>query len=182
MKSKTPEYRAEYWLKYRREHKPYSSKPCIICGETFTKCGSAKRCPDCRHVTCVYCGKKFKPPASNYKRKFCNRECKAASLRGVEPPALAANRGVKPRTYHVTHRDKHGSAMDCDWRGAIFLRDNYTCQECGQVGGRLQAHHVKSWKTHPDLRHELSNGQTLCVECHKKTDSYGGKNAKKANK
>lgn len=30
----------------------------------------------------------------------------------------------------------------------------------------LAAHHVKSYKDHPDLRLNLKNGQTLCRECH----------------
>jgi DNA modification methylase len=31
-------------------------------------------------------------------------------------------------------------------------------------------------KARPDLRHELSNGLTLCITCHKKTDTYGWQN------
>lgn len=61
------------------------------------------------------------------------------------------------------------------WRKAVFERDNYTCQACGQIGGALNAHHVKSYKNHPELRESVSNGLTLCVECHKKTDNYGGR-------
>jgi 5-methylcytosine-specific restriction endonuclease McrA len=86
---------------------------------------------------------------------------------------------VKPRTYHVTDREKHGSAKDRDWRSAVFLRDNYTCQICGTEGGKLQSHHIESWKTHPELRWDINNGQTLCLTCHKGTGSYGGKNTKR---
>ena len=59
-----------------------------------------------------------------------------------------------------------------DWVKKIFTRDNYTCQDCGVVGGKLQAHHIKSYKLYPELRESLENGRTLCVECHKKTDNY----------
>lgn len=58
-----------------------------------------------------------------------------------------------------------------EWREAVYKRDNYTCRHCGQRGGRLQADHVLSWATHPALRFTLSNGQTLCVDCHAKKDS-----------
>ena len=58
------------------------------------------------------------------------------------------------------------------WRKAVFERDSYTCVECHEVGGRLNAHHIKSWADYPKLRFELSNGATLCEECHKLTDTY----------
>lgn len=61
------------------------------------------------------------------------------------------------------------------WRDAVFARDNWTCQECGQRGGKLCADHIKAWSTHPELRYELSNGRTLCRECHYKTPTYGGR-------
>jgi 5-methylcytosine-specific restriction endonuclease McrA len=60
-----------------------------------------------------------------------------------------------------------------EWRKAVFARDDWTCLGCGNRGGKLQAHHVKPFSTHPELRFEASNGQTLCIPCHKKTDSYG---------
>ena len=54
------------------------------------------------------------------------------------------------------------------WRIAVFERDSYSCQNCGQVGGELNAHHIKHFSTFKKLRYELSNGLTLCVECHKR--------------
>jgi hypothetical protein len=52
------------------------------------------------------------------------------------------------------------------WRGAVLLRDNYTCSQCGQVGGSLHAHHIKEWAKYPEERYNVENGQTLCKECH----------------
>lgn len=59
-----------------------------------------------------------------------------------------------------------------NWRTAVFMRDNYTCQECGARSGDHHAHHIKSFSEFPELRLEISNGQTLCVPCHKETPSY----------
>lgn len=65
------------------------------------------------------------------------------------------------------------------WRKAVFKRDNYTCIWCGIKGsepkGFLNADHIKPFSLYPELRFELSNGRTLCVPCHKKTDTYKGK-------
>lgn len=54
------------------------------------------------------------------------------------------------------------------WRMKVFLRDNFTCQYCGERGCFLEAHHIKSWDKYPELRFEVSNGITLCKGCHKK--------------
>ncbi len=64
------------------------------------------------------------------------------------------------------------SAEYKNWRKSVFTRDDYTCQNCGQIGGRLQAHHLKPWSLFPESRLNLDNGQTLCVPCHMQTDSY----------
>jgi len=53
-----------------------------------------------------------------------------------------------------------------EWRTQVFERDSYTCQECGQKGGELNAHHIKEFSEHEDLRFDTDNGKTLCKECH----------------
>jgi len=58
------------------------------------------------------------------------------------------------------------------WRNQVFERDNWTCQICGKRGGDLEADHIKSFSLYPELRFVLSNGRTLCLNCHKKTDTY----------
>ena len=40
------------------------------------------------------------------------------------------------------------------------------CQCCDNPKD-LHAHHIKDAATHPDLRFEISNGVSLCNECHK---------------
>jgi len=53
------------------------------------------------------------------------------------------------------------------WRLKVFERDNHTCQKCNQRGGVLNSHHIKHFAEYPELRTDLSNGITLCIECHK---------------
>jgi len=165
--------KADRWKRYRARHKPYKNKSCSTCGVAFQQTSnSQRRCAACRWSVCGMCSKKFLTDDGR-KHKFCSRQCKDMSQRGSEPLPLANKRGVKPRTYHLRHRDKHGSAFDREWRIAVFERDNYTCQLCGVRGGRLQADHIKPFKAFPELRHDLSNGRTLCVPCHKTTPTYG---------
>ena len=60
------------------------------------------------------------------------------------------------------------------WREAVFQRDNYTCVWCGDdEGHNLNADHIKPFAWFPELRFAIDNGRTLCVSCHKKTDTYG---------
>lgn len=68
-----------------------------------------------------------------------------------------------------------------NWRRKVFERDDFTCQICQQRGGKLHADHIMPFSTHPELRLELSNGRSLCIDCHKKTDSYGIRGILKRN-
>lgn len=60
------------------------------------------------------------------------------------------------------------------WRESVFKRDEYTCQFCSKKGGELHADHIKPYALYVELRFDVSNGRTLCIDCHKKTETYGG--------
>lgn len=70
------------------------------------------------------------------------------------------------------------------WRKAVFERDKYICQMCGISGAKayLQADHIKPFAYFPELRLDITNGRTLCRECHKLTDSFAYKAIKNYGK
>ena len=62
-----------------------------------------------------------------------------------------------------------------------FIRDDFTCQKCSNKGGRLNAHHMNSWKFFPEQRYSLDNLVTLCTACHKAFHATYGNGVKLAN-
>lgn len=58
-----------------------------------------------------------------------------------------------------------------------FEKANFTCNICKQRGGKLNAHHLDSWKSYPEKRFDLNNLVCLCEKCHKEFHAkYGFKN------
>jgi len=58
------------------------------------------------------------------------------------------------------------------WRRAVLRRDSHRCVQCGDRN-RLHVHHVKSFRDHPELRLEVSNGLTFCDKHHRAIHAGG---------
>lgn len=82
--------------------------------------------------------------------------------------------GKTKENYTIRHTLKYRL-----WRESVFKRDKFTCIICRKVGGELNADHIKKFADYPELRFSIDNGRTLCVPCHRKTDTYGNKKTKK---
>ncbi len=136
-----------------------------------------KKCLEDRvFVKCELCNKIEKVPHCRSKRKYCSVKCYGLSK--IDKP-------WQPNmSQYLPKREKHWnwqggniktrwpSIEDKKWINAIFKRDDYTCQECNERGGSLEAHHVKRKADFPELRHRKENGITLCKSpCHLAT--YG---------
>ena len=83
-----------------------------------------------------------------------------SDLRGTKHPNWKGGiSGLRPRMM-ATKKYK-------TWRRVIYERDEYTCQKCNQVGYKLNAHHTSSYAEDKNNRLSVSNGITLCEECHR---------------
>lgn len=138
--------------------------------------------------TCPVCKKKFQGTS----QKTCSIKC-AATLRprpsvNLKGKKLSEKTKKKMSLAHIGlfSGDKHpnwkGGITPINdqlrqsreyfvWRRAVFERDKYTCQECEEVGGRLEAHHLIPFRTDRE-NYDVSNGLTVCRKCHKKVDNY----------
>lgn len=57
---------------------------------------------------------------------------------------------------------------DSIWSQAVRMRDDHRCQRCGKRDEENNhAHHVAPRSRRPDLKRDLSNGKTVCPDCHR---------------
>lgn len=132
---------------------------------------------------CIDCGEPI---------KWQNKRCmKCESIRRID-----LYKGINNPNYIDGRTPLRDLIRSCNeykqWHQKIFKRDNYTCQECGQIGGDLEVHHEKSFKklmveflkeydqfspledkeTLVRLASkwqpfwDIDNGKTLCKDCH----------------
>lgn len=115
------------------------------------------------------------------KQKISTAHKKLVEL-GVHPSLKG---GITPLNNHIRQIFKYRQ-----WRSDVFTRDNFTCQECGQRGGKIQADHIESFaliiqkyniRTLNEAENceelwNINNGRTLCIPCHKLTENFAGRN------
>lgn len=171
-------------------HPFYECQTCNVIFKTVDKKRQAKYC--CRECYaeslkqkrfCKVCDKQLRW----FQKIFCSRQCcgknkKGKSLSDFHKKALIGprphTRGANAYNYTGTTHERivdMGRAEYRNWRKSVFERDSYTCVTCNTKGVFLNADHIKPYALFPALRYEIDNGRTLCVECHKKTDTYMGK-------
>lgn len=105
------------------------------------------------------------------KKETIEKCSKTFFKKGRTPWNKGKKTGIKPPNWKggTTTEEKKfkDSYLFKEWRFNVFKRDNYICQKCKEpTGGKLEAHHIENFITRIDLRIELSNGITLCKNCH----------------
>lgn len=122
-------------------------------------------------ITCDNCGKLCSVHQSVYalsKHHFCNRQCNdewmSKNYRAEGNPNWQG--GFSSENQRVRKTKEYR-----EWREAVFARDNWTCQDCGERGAYLHPHHVFEFAEFKEHRFEVWNGASLCVPCHAKYHS-----------
>ena len=79
---------------------------------------------------------------------------------------------IKPRKPASKPTSIYNTEAYKRWRARVFKRDNYMCQMCHakrtknhQI--RIEAHHIMRKVDFPEMIFVVSNGITLCQECHR---------------
>jgi|SRR5690625_2277128 len=108
------------------------------------------------------CGRTSSIRLDNFLQGKRCQGCRTVKLTGSNSPLwnkdLTDEERVRGRKYREYSQ----------WRRDVFERDEYTCVNCSEkASGRLNAHHIESYTKNPSLRTTVTNGATLCEECHK---------------
>jgi len=129
---------------------------------------------------CPECGDEFYTQPS-IDKICCSRACRDAYCIGDKAP------GWRGGMCSLQKKIRKSKAYRV-WRKAVFDRDGYHCQDCGENTRDLRAHHkgipfsvlLEQYQITSVVKArqckelwDVSRGQTLCDDCHHKTDTYG---------
>lgn len=120
---------------------------------------------------CEACGKEKKVILSQYKKgkhHFCSKKCLAI----WKKTQIGNNAPNWQGGLRDTNRRIRSSLEYKRWRIGVLIRDNFTCQTCKIVGTSIEVHHIKSFAKNKELRLDINNGISLCINCHKEVDEY----------
>ena len=115
---------------------------------------------------CIICGNQFLTYPSRIKNgmgKCCGLAC-AKILRAQNSPKGPAHYlWISDRTQLSKVGEERNSSAYQEWSRSVKIRDNKKCKISNKdCDGRLESHHILSWKDYPELRYEVNNGITLC--------------------
>lgn len=171
------------------------TKNCIICNNSFSKpkdysnlmwikrkfCSRScyfKSREGLSKLTreCVFCGNNFEIfPYRKMSAKYCSYSCNAKNREYSELTKEKMSEShrqekswnwIKDRTQLKKKNNRNDMAYK-EWRKNVWLRDSFKCKISNQdCSGRIEAHHILSWLSYPELRYEINNGITLCHAHH----------------
>lgn len=136
------------------------------------------------HKLCEWCGESFVTNCLQPKKKFCSLSCNSKSRpemnlanlekRDKEKQRLVVQsrtgerhpNWIKDRSLIKLDKER-GGPLHKQWSRNVKKRDSWKCKLQGEkCGGKLESHHILSWKDNPELRYETENGITLCHQHH----------------
>ena len=112
----------------------------------------------------------FKSKAVIYKCLDCSATVTRKTSKRCQPCSIKWKRGANHPMWKgglvIGSAKERNSNAHTVWSKTVLRRDDWTCQLCFKRGGVLHAHHKKRWADNKELRFELTNGVTLCRDCH----------------
>ena len=152
--------------KMSKSHKRRGTKPPSQLGIKQSKDTIAKRVAKLR-------GKKRPPFSEKWKKRIGDARRGKANIKNRGKNSNFWRGGISKVNDIIRHSLEYRL-----WREAVFARDNWTCIFCyrrSEKGQKivLNVDHIKPFAYFPELRFAIDNGRTLCIECHKKTDTWG---------
>lgn len=168
---------------------------CEVCGKSFkSRSKSSKYCSqECTNIgkgrtiterkantwVCEVCGKEFTRAKCKEKNEnqhhFCSHECSQLFHRGEN------HCNWNPNLTDEDRSERQNSLYN-KWVCEVLERDNYTCQCCGARNGngktiKFNVHHKDGYHWCVERRVDITNGVTLCEDCHNEFHNiYGNRN------
>lgn len=174
-----------------KRNRSFVSIKCVVCGKhIYRRIDVLKKCPLHR---CGICTKKLKSLKGkdnpNWKERKKCVDCGVELVhKGNRPYKRCKNCFDKYNSGENHWNWQNGKSAENTiirnskkyklWAEAVKKRDNYTCQICFKRGCYLHSDHIKPFSLYPNLRFDVSNGRTLCKDCHYR---YGWSLFKKRN-
>lgn len=161
---------AKAYPETRAPRRSLVERQCQACGNSFmakpsnVEVGRAKACSK----ECSYKVKKTRSdrkPRKSYVCKWCGKVfCDDKKARETREYCSNKCLGLSKRKDGKEHSRRKYAVELQRWAREVVLRDK-ACVRCG-VRETLQAHHVKPYAKHPELRLDVNNGVALCPPCH----------------
>jgi len=101
---------------------------------------------------CLVCGEEFELQRQYRFKKYCSRTCSKRAER------IYGNKREADLEYH--NQERFGGN-----KYKVLERDNYTCQQCGNIS-QLVVHHIDESGQDEKPNNDMSNLITLCRSCH----------------
>jgi hypothetical protein len=103
--------------------------------------------------------------SEDHKKKI-SESLKGRSTLSWTPKGENHYRWISDRSKLSKQEERNDSSYK-EWRKNVWLRDDFKCRISDEnCKGRIEAHHILSYKDHPELRYQINNGITLCHAHH----------------
>jgi hypothetical protein len=137
---------------------------------------------------CILCSKQFKVPKYRSIAKYCSKKCHTESgcltRKGIKNSPETIQKICKARAKQVMPlgekhprwikdrsklkiSDNRDNTQCRYWAYGVKKRDLGKCRMSNKdCKGQLEAHHILNWVEYPELRYDVNNGITLCLNHH----------------